>query len=95
MVALGGMTLPQRDALLAAMTDELGVQVLRDNYLQTQALSLAERAGAGVFDDQVGLMRGLERAGRLNRAIEFLPDDEEIRRRVAAGRGLTRGSRTV
>jgi glutamate dehydrogenase len=89
-VARGDMTLKQRDALLARMTDEVGDLVLRDNYLQTQAISVAEGDGAAGFDAHVRLIRSLEKAGRLNRAIEFLPDDEEIQRRQAAGIGLTR-----
>ena len=35
-------------------------------------------------------MRGLEKAGRLNRAVEFLPTDEELARRQTSGKGLTR-----
>ena len=42
MVAAGDMTLKQRDSLLVAMTDEVARLVLRDNYLQTQALSVLE-----------------------------------------------------
>jgi glutamate dehydrogenase len=34
-------------------------------------------------------MRYLEKCGRLNRAIEYLPSDEEMEARRAAGRGLT------
>jgi glutamate dehydrogenase len=89
-VARGDMTIKQRDKLLAKMTDEVARQVLRDNYLQTQALSVMESEGAAALDAQVRLIRALEKAGRLNRAIEFLPDDEEIQRRQAAGQGLTR-----
>jgi len=89
-VARGDMTLKQRDALLARMTDELGLQVLRDNYLQTQALSLAEMDGPAGVERVARLMRAQEKTGRLNRAIEFLPDDEALAQRAAAGRGLTR-----
>jgi glutamate dehydrogenase len=89
-VARGDMTLKQRDQLLAAMTDEVAALVLADNYLQTQALSVAEAEGAAGLDSARRFMRGLEKAGRLNRAIEFLPDEEELRKRHAAGRGLTR-----
>ena len=89
-IARGDMTLKQRDALLARMTDELGEQVLRDNYLQTQALSLAEIDGAGGIDRIQRLMRAQEKTGRLNRAIEYLPDDDELSVRVASGKGLTR-----
>ena len=73
-----------------AWTDELGEQVLRDNYLQTQALSLAEIDGASGVDRIQRLMRAQEKTGRLNRAIEYLPDDDELAVRVASGKGLTR-----
>jgi len=89
-VARGDMTLKQRDALLVKMTDEVADLVLRDNYLQTQALSLAERDGVSGLDRLQRLIRAQEKSGRLHRAIEFLPDDEEIAQRHAAGRGLTR-----
>src|SRR5690606_32636499 len=37
----------------------------------------------------------LEQGGRLNRALEFLPDDEALLERKAAGRGLTRPELSV
>jgi glutamate dehydrogenase len=43
-VSEGELTEKQRNALLASMTDEVGQLVLRDNYAQTQALSVAGRA---------------------------------------------------
>lgn len=89
-VADGDMTVKQRNALLVSMTDDVGRQVLRDNYLQTQAMSLMEDQGVHLLDHQARLMRMLERAGRLNRAIEYLPDDEEISGRLKAKKGLTR-----
>ncbi len=89
-VERGDMTLKQRDKLLVEMTDDVAEHVLRDNYLQTQALTSAQAAGAAGIDAAGRLMRGLEKAGRLNRAIEFLPTDEELARRQAAGKGLTR-----
>jgi len=89
-VSRGDMTMKQRDALLQTMTDEVGTLVLRDNYLQTQALTVAETEGLALLDEQVLLMHRLERRGRLNRAIEFLPTDDELAERAGAGRGLTR-----
>jgi glutamate dehydrogenase len=89
-MARGDMTIKQRDVLLAEMTDELGLQVLRDNYLQTQALSLAELDGAAGIERVARLMRAQEKTGRLNRAIEYLPDDEALAARAGAGKGLTR-----
>ena len=89
-VADGDLTLKQRNVLLEDMTDEVAALVLRDNYLQTAAISIAEAKGVDILDHQQRLMKMLERAGRLDRAIEFLPDDEVIAERFAAKRGLTR-----
>ena len=89
-MARGDMTLKQRDKLLAEMTGDVAEHVLRDNYLQTQALSVAQADGAAGLDAAGRLMRGLEKAGRLNRAVEFLPTDEELARRQTSGKGLTR-----
>ncbi|WP_233872961.1 NAD-glutamate dehydrogenase [Paraburkholderia adhaesiva] len=94
-VADGEMTEKQRNALLAEMTDEVGLLVLRDNYYQTQALSIAGRYAAQMLDGEARLMRSLERAGRLNRAIEFLPTEEEIAERQAAKLGFTSPERAV
>ncbi|MFC5427375.1 NAD-glutamate dehydrogenase [Paraburkholderia denitrificans] len=94
-VADGEMTEKQRNALLAEMTDEVGLLVLRDNYYQTQALSIAGRYAVQMLDAEARLIRALERAGRLNRVIEFLPTDEEIAERQAAKLGLTSPERAV
>ncbi|HWS72272.1 MAG TPA: NAD-glutamate dehydrogenase, partial [Thermoanaerobaculia bacterium] len=79
-----------RNALLAQMTDEVAHLVLRDNYEQTQAISLTHSLGELQLDDQARFMRTLERAGRLDRALEGLPDDETIADRHAVHKGLTR-----
>lgn len=89
-VARGDMTMKQRNTLLGRMTDELAELVLRDNYQQTQALSIAQHLGFDALDAQVQLMRRLERKGRLNRALEFLPDDESLAERVVAKCALSR-----
>ena len=90
LVAAGEMTLGQRDRLLAEMTDEVAALVLRDNILQTQALSVMEAGGADLLDGQGRFLRLLEKAGRLDRALECLPDDETLAGRAAERRGLTR-----
>ncbi len=89
-VAAGDMTGKQRDKLLEQMTEEVAGLVLRNNYLQTEALGVAETQAAAMFDVHVRLIRRLEKSGALDRAIEFLPDEEEIAERSARGRGLTR-----
>src|SRR5438046_3598633 len=85
----GKLTIDQRNALLPTMTDEVAALVLRDNYFQTQALSVARRHAAAMLDEQVRFIRFLEKKGRLDRGIEFLPSDDEIALRKAKGQGLT------
>ena len=89
-VATKRLGVNSRNTTLAKMTDEVADLVLRDNYLQSQAISNIQARGSGGFDNQVRLMRSLEREGHLNRAVEFLPDDDTIAERTAAKQGLTR-----
>ena len=88
-VESGDLTLKQRNDLLASMTDEVGQLVLQDNYYQTQALEIAGHRPLYLLGGQQRLLQWLEGAGRLNRAIEYLPTDEEINRRRSRGVGLT------
>jgi glutamate dehydrogenase len=91
-VAEGRMSGEQRNKLLAEMTDEVGALVLRDNYFQTQSLSVRDRM---LLDAQTRFVKFLEKGGKLNRAIEFLPSDEELASRTAAKTGLTSPERAV
>jgi glutamate dehydrogenase len=88
-VADGDMTEKQRNELLAEMTDEVASLVLRDSYTQTQALSLALAQAPGMLDVHDRLIRSLEQAGKLDRALEALPDADEIARRTSERVGLT------
>ncbi|MDG9926846.1 MULTISPECIES: NAD-glutamate dehydrogenase [unclassified Pseudomonas] len=94
-VAAGDMTGKQRNKLLADMTDDVGKLVLGNNYKQTQALSLAERRARERLAEYKRLMAALEAAGKLDRALEFLPSDDELNERAANGRGLTRPELSV
>ncbi len=91
----GDLTEKQRNVQLAAMTDEVATLVLRDNYFQTQLLSITGRIAPALLDAQVRFIHFLEKQGRLNRWIEFLPSDEEIAARQKAGTGLTRPEAAV
>ena len=91
-VAEGRMNGEQRNELLTEMTDEVGALVLRDNYFQTQSLSVRERMP---LDPQTRFIKYLEKAGKLNRQLEFLPSDEELASRKAAKTGLTSPERAV
>lgn len=94
-VQAGDLTLKQRNTVLGSMTEEVGHLVLRDNYLQSQALSLAVGEGFEVLDQQARFMRGLEKAGKLDRVIEMLPTDEELTQRSGNREGLTRPEQAV
>ncbi|MDP4002263.1 NAD-glutamate dehydrogenase [Methylobacterium sp. NEAU K] len=86
----GRLDYAARNQLLAAMTDEVGRLVLRNNELQTLSLSLAQRGGLGETGFAMRTMQALEAEGRLDRAVEFLPDDGAIAERMRRGEGLTR-----
>ncbi len=89
-VQKGKLKLPERNKLLASMTNEVAGLVLNDNYRQNQALSLMERMSQSRMGSKVHFMRTLEAQGLLDRQIEFLPSDAELAERKARGQGLTR-----
>jgi glutamate dehydrogenase len=79
-----------RNTFLAQMTDEVAQLVLRNNYQQTLAISLAQRRGLEDLGFQQRLMQTLEVRGELDRAVEFLPDEVAIAERRKRNLGLTR-----
>jgi glutamate dehydrogenase len=91
----GRLSRPARDALLADVTEDVAALVLRNNYLQTLAISLAERRGLEDLGFEQRLMQTLETAGELDRAVEFLPDDMEIAERRRRSQALTRPELSV
>lgn len=94
-VQAGDMTEKQRNQLLGSMTEEVSGLVLGNNYKQTQALSLAARRAKERIAEYKRLMADLESRGKLDRAIEFLPSEEQLAERVAANQGLTRAELSV
>ncbi|MEV4926985.1 NAD-glutamate dehydrogenase [Streptomyces roseoverticillatus] len=89
LVTDGDMTVKQRNKLLAEMTDEVGELVLRNNYAQNVALANAVAQAPSLLHAHQRIMRRLGRDGHLDRALEFLPTDRQIRERLSSGRGLT------
>ncbi|MBX3694921.1 MAG: NAD-glutamate dehydrogenase [Steroidobacteraceae bacterium] len=86
----GRLARAARNRLLAGMTGDVSALVLRNNYLQSQALSVLHLNTAARLSEYRGLIRSLERAGDLDRAIEFLPGEDEFIERAKRGAGLTR-----
>jgi glutamate dehydrogenase len=89
-VLAGKLRLKDRDRLLTRMTPDVAALVLRNNYLQSQALSTLEAQAAARLPEYQHLLRQWERNGYLNRGIEFLPDDEALAERHQRAMGLTR-----
>ena len=72
------------------MTDEVAGLVLRNNILQSQAISTSEFQRQGTAGRERLRDPRARALRRLNRPLEFLPSDEDIAERRKAGEGLTR-----
>lgn len=79
-----------RNKLLADMTTEVADLVLRDNYLQTQAISFASYGAYNYSELYRYYIQQLETSGRIDRQLEYLPDDKTIIERKNNGKGLTK-----
>ncbi|HEY0053344.1 MAG TPA: NAD-glutamate dehydrogenase, partial [Caulobacteraceae bacterium] len=79
-----------RNALLASMTEEVGLKVLAHNYDQTLALTLAQAGAAQDLESHSRFMIDLELKGRLDRKVEGLPLRAQMAELAAARQGLTR-----
>ena len=86
----GDITEKQRNQLLEAMTDEVAELVLRDNYTQTQAISLVASRAPQKLYEHARFIDLMEKKDMLNRDLEFLPDQQQINERQADNKGLTK-----
>ncbi len=94
-VQAGELTAPERNRLLAEMQSEVASLVLKNNYIQTQTLSVECSYGGEWITQQARLIQFLETQGLLDRDLEFLPSTEELRQRQENGQGLTRAELSV
>ncbi|MEU8206747.1 NAD-glutamate dehydrogenase [Streptosporangium sp. NPDC049046] len=85
----GELTDKQRNQLFLDMTDEVAELVLRDNYDQNVVLAAAREQAPDMLHVHSRQLRRLERAGLLNRELEFLPSDKMLAERRQARLGLT------
>ena len=72
------------------MTEAVNALVLKDNYYQSLALSLAERRSLRDPLLFQGLAENLALEAGLNPAVEYLPGRESVVQRARAGEGWTR-----
>ncbi len=90
LVASGDLTLKQRNELLYSMTDDVSNIVINDCYRQTQSISVSSLLGAEQMKEYTRFIHALEKDGKLNRELEFLPSDDALAERMVKGAGLTR-----
>ena len=89
-IRAGGLDPADRDRLLKDMTAEVSGQVLRNNLLHAQTLSLEEPASREDLADHQALAAELAGAELLDPRLERFPDALELKRRAAGKLGLTR-----
>ena len=95
LVASGDMTLKQRNELLYQMTNDVADIVINDCYRQTQSISVSMLLGADQLKEYTRFIHALEKDGKLNRELEFLPTDEVLAERMVKGAGLTRPEMSI
>jgi glutamate dehydrogenase len=95
LVAEGDLTVKQRNSLLEQMTDEVADIVIQDCEQQTRTLSVIQVHAAEQLKEHIRFIHYLEKEGKLDRALEFLPSEEELTERLANNRGLTRPELSV
>src|SRR6476661_107406 len=89
LVTTGKVTAQERTDLLLSMTDEVGELVLVDNKDQNDLLGTSRANAASLLPVHSRQIKDLESEAGLNRELEALPSEKEIRRRTEAGIGLT------
>ncbi|MFT5808308.1 MAG: glutamate dehydrogenase [Moritella dasanensis] len=89
-VSSGDLTRKQRNELLYSMTDEVSEIVLNNAYKQTLSVSVTQTRAAEQLKEQIRFIQMLERSGKLNRQLEFLPSEDELAERLGKNEGLTR-----
>ncbi|HEY3717260.1 MAG TPA: NAD-glutamate dehydrogenase [Jatrophihabitantaceae bacterium] len=87
-VAAGRIDRDERNKLLASVGDDVAALCLRDNYEQNVLLAMTRYIGPAMVTVHARLIEALEDAGRLDRALEYLPTARELAQREAAGVGL-------
>ena len=89
LVSAGRLEPERRTELLASMTDEVGRLVLTDNSDQNDLMGTSRANAPSLLNVHARQIRELEERRDLNRELEALPSDKEIRRRQEIGAGLT------
>ena len=89
LVSTGKVRPEERTDLLLSMTDEVGRLVLVDNADQNDLMGTSRANAASLLPVHARQIKGLVAERGLNRELEALPSEKEIRRRAEVGIGLT------
>jgi glutamate dehydrogenase len=88
-IQVGELDEPGRLTLLSSMTDAVADLVLADNRGQNRVLGASRFHAPAMLTVHSRLIDAMVEQGRLDRALEFLPNHAQINARIAAGEGLT------
>ncbi|WP_067699760.1 NAD-glutamate dehydrogenase [Nocardia jejuensis] len=89
LVSAGQLPETERNPLLASMTDEVAALVLRDNVSQNYLMGLSRAESPRMLNVHKRVIEDLETRRGLDRELEALPSDIEIKQRTEHGAGLT------
>jgi glutamate dehydrogenase len=89
LITAGKVDAGERTKLLESMTDEVGSLVLADNAEQNDLMGTSRANSASMMSVYARQIKDLVKRRGLNRELEALPSDKEIRRRIDQGIGLT------
>jgi glutamate dehydrogenase len=89
LVTAGKVGADERTDLLASMTDEVARLVLTDNIDQNDLMGTSRANAASLLNVHARQIVELEERRGLNRELEALPSNKEIRRRQEVGIGLS------
>ncbi len=89
LVTAGKVSAEERTDLLMSMTDEVGLLVLEDNAAQNDLMGTSRANAASLLTVHARQIKQLVTERGLNRELEALPAEKEIRRRTEVGVGLT------
>ncbi|SEH72968.1 glutamate dehydrogenase [Mycolicibacterium rutilum] len=89
LVTAGKVSAEERTDLLLSMTDEVGRLVLKDNEDQNDLMGTSRANADSLLPVHSRMIKAFVADRGLNRELEALPSEKEIRRRTDAGIGLT------
>ncbi|MGV1004792.1 MAG: NAD-glutamate dehydrogenase [Candidatus Nanopelagicales bacterium] len=89
LIVSGRLPVPERQPLLASLTEDVAAAVLHDNIAQNTLLAFNRYQGSMMVPALRRVMLELERSGELDRHLEALPDDAELAALQASGGSLT------